>query len=214
MRSFPILAQVQNRSAVADDRSELRRRLSEQRTRLAPRERIAAAEALAEALEQLPEFIVDTRVAGYWAVGGEVPLLAAYARLRAREQTYLLPVIVGENSLQFAPWQAGAPVRANRYGIPEPEIDTAHLLSAGAVDLVLVPLLGFDRAGNRLGMGAGYYDRTFAFLRDAPRPAQPVLVGIGYHFQEIDALTPQPWDVPLDFIATDRELISCTEPHP
>ena len=199
---------------MADDRSELRKRLREQRTRLAPRERIAAAEALAQVLEQLPEFIVDARVAGYWAVSGEAPLLAAYARLRGREQTYLLPVIGNDDTLQFAPWQSGAPVHANRYGIPEPVADAAQLLAASAVDLVLVPLLGFDRRGNRLGMGAGYYDRTFAFLRDAARPAQPLLVGIGYHFQEIDALTPQPWDVPLDFIATDRELIACTEPHP
>ena len=77
------------------------------------------------------------------------------------------------------------------------------------IDLVLVPLLGFDRRGNRLGAGAGYYDRSFAFLKEKPRPAQPLLVGIGYHFQELPQLTPQPWDVALDFVATDRELIEC-----
>jgi len=198
-------------SNTALDRSDLRKRLRAQRAAIAPRERIAAAEAIGGVLEQLPEFIVDARVAGYWAVGGEVPLLTAYARLRAREQTYLLPVIGADDTLRFAPWQAGMPVRTNRFGIPEPEADTAALVAPHDVDLVLVPLLGFDRCGNRLGMGAGYYDRTFAFLRDAPRPAQPLLVGIGYHFQEIDALTPQSWDVPLDFIATDRELISCLD---
>ena len=187
----------------------MRARLREQRARLPPRARIAAAEALADTLEQLPEFVVDARVAGYWAVGGEVPLLAAYARLRARAQTYLLPAIGADDTLRFASWQAGAPVRANRYGIPEPDVDAAALIAPHDVDLVLVPLLGFDRRGNRLGMGAGYYDRTFAFLRVAARPAQPLLVGIGYHFQEVDALAAQAWDVALDFIATDRELISC-----
>ena len=74
----------------------------------------------------------------------------------------------------------------------------------------LFPLLGFDRRGNRLGSGAGYYDRTFAFLRELQRPAQPILVGIGYHFQEVAAMSPNAWDVPMDFIATDRELIDCT----
>jgi 5-formyltetrahydrofolate cyclo-ligase len=75
---------------------------------------------------------------------------------------------------------------------------------------VLVPLVGFDRRGNRLGSGGGWYDRSFAFLRDVPRPARPILVGIGYHFQEVEKLDAQPWDIPMDFIATDRELIACT----
>ena len=198
-------------SGLNTDRAALRKRLRDARALLAPRERMAAAEALADVLEQLPEFIVDTRVAGYWAVGGEMPLHAAYARLRAREQIYHLPMIGADDVLRFAPWQAGAALGNNRYGIPEPQVDAAQLLPAPRVDVVLLPLVGFDRGGNRLGMGAGYYDRTFAFLRDAPRPAQPVLVGIGYHFQEIDALAPQPWDVRLDFVATERELISCLD---
>ena len=171
---------------------------------------MAAADALADVLDQLPEFVVDARVAGYWAVGGEMPLHAAYARLRAREQYYFLPVLDADGALRFALWNPGAAIRTNRYGIPEPDVPTSQLLSADQLDLVLVPLLGFDRNGNRLGMGAGYYDRTFAFLQNVARPAQPVLAGIGYHFQEIPALTPQPWDVPLDCIATERELIPCS----
>ena len=92
--------------------------------------------------------------------------------------------------------------------------DAAALLSATQIDLVLVPLLGFDRRGNRLGAGAGYYDRSFEFLRAKPRPAQPLLVGIGYHFQEVPELPAESWDVPLDFIATDRELIECAPRNP
>jgi 5-formyltetrahydrofolate cyclo-ligase len=198
-------------NSLTPDRSELRARLRAQRAALSPRERMAAAEALAEVLDQLPEFVVDARVAGYWAIGGEMPLHAAYARLRAREQRYFLPVIDANDALRFAPWQPGAALRTNRYGIPEPDVAPAELLTPQQLDLVLVPLLGYDRNGNRLGMGAGYYDRTFEFLRGVPRPAQPVLAGIGYHFQEVPALAPQPWDVPLDFIATERELIACGE---
>jgi len=195
---------------VTESRAELRARLRAERAALAPQQRIAAAQSLHATLEQLPEFLVDTRVAGYWAVGGEMPLLALLGPLRARAQRYHLPVIGVDNTLRFAPWQAGAPVQANRYGIPEPE-SAADLVAPEAMELVLVPLLGFDRRGNRLGMGAGYYNRGFAFLRDAVRPAQPLLVGIGYHFQEVAALPSEPWDVRLDFVATDRELIDCTE---
>jgi 5-formyltetrahydrofolate cyclo-ligase len=77
-----------------------------------------------------------------------------------------------------------------------------------------VPLLGFDRRGNRLGHGGGYYDRSFGFLNEQVRPTEPLLVGIGYAFQELAQVDEQAWDVPLDFVATERELIDCTMPDP
>jgi len=187
----------------------VRQRLRAQRAGLDARERMAAAEALAKSLEQLPEFLVDARIAGYWAVGGEMPLHAVYSSLRAREQEYFLPLLAEPDLLRFAAWQPGAALRHNRYGIPEPDVAKGDL-GPNELDVVLLPLLGFDRKGNRLGMGAGYYDRSFAFLRDARRPARPVLVGIGYHFQEVAQIDPAEGDVRLDFIATDRELIACS----
>ncbi len=193
----------------SSSRAELRARLRAERAALGAGERIAAANALISTLEQLPEFLVDTHVAGYWAVNGELPLNIALGRLHARAQNYYLPVLAAGNLLKFGEWRPGVAVRANRYGIPEPVCDDASLLSATQIELMLVPLLGFDRRGNRLGAGAGYYDRSFAFLRGMTRPAQPLLVGIGYHFQELPELPTESWDVPLDFIATDRELIEC-----
>ena len=191
------------------DRSAVRQRLRAQRAGLDARERMAAAEALAKSLEQLPEFLVDARIAGYWAVGGEMPLHAVYSSLRKREQEYFLPLLAEPDLLRFAAWQPGSALRHNRYGIPEPDVAKGDL-APNELDVVLLPLLGFDREGNRLGMGAGFYDRSFAFLRDARRPARPVLVGIGYHFQEVAQIDPAEWDVRLDFIATDRELIACS----
>jgi 5-formyltetrahydrofolate cyclo-ligase len=123
-------------------------------------------------------------------------------------------LITPANDLQFAAWSAGADLQANRYGIPEPVAAATERLGPAEIDVVLVPLLGFDRRGNRLGSGAGFYDRSFAFLRDRQRPARPVLIGVGYHFQEVPALAPATWDVALDFIATDRELIACTTEDP
>jgi 5-formyltetrahydrofolate cyclo-ligase len=187
---------------------QLRARLRESRERLGAAERIGAAQGVLGSLEQLPEFLVDINIAGYWAVRGEVPLNLVYARTRTREQRYQLPILQPDKSLKFAAWQFGEELHPNRYGIPEPDSTTAT--SGAGLDVVLVPLLGFDRRGNRLGSGAGYYDRTFAFLRELQRPAQPILVGIGYHFQEVAAMSPNAWDVPMDFIATDRELIDCT----
>jgi 5-formyltetrahydrofolate cyclo-ligase len=191
----------------------LRARLREARAQLTPTQRIAAATGLVDHLEQLPEFLVDTRVAGYWAVAGELPLHAAVARLRARGQHYHLPVIAKGRHLRFAPLLANATLHPNRYGIPEPQCAESELLAPSAIELVLVPLTAFDRRGHRLGSGGGYYDRSFAFLRDVARPASPLLVGIGYSFQELPALERQAWDVPMDYIATERELIDCTAPE-
>lgn len=198
-------------TASEPERQQLRREIKARRAQLQPVERIDAAGKLRHSLEQLPEFMVDDRVAGYWACGGELPLNLAIAGFAEREQQFHLPIIGADHKMLFAPWHTQDDVTPNRYGIPEPA-DASHAVPASLVDVVLVPLLGFDRQGNRLGMGGGYYDRTFAFLQDEERPATPLLVGIGYAFQERTDLVPQTWDVPMDYIATDQELIDCTEP--
>ncbi|MFK2902894.1 5-formyltetrahydrofolate cyclo-ligase [Dyella ginsengisoli] len=189
-------------------RRELRQRLTERRKALTPQQRIAAAQGLRHSLEQLPEYHTDTRVAGYWAVNGELALNLVIPPLLARGQQFLLPLLGAERQLRFAPWNAGDAVEPNRHGIPEP-VRVTTPLAPFQLDLVLVPLLAFDRRGQRLGYGGGYYDRSFAFLNEQARPTEPLLVGIAYDFQEVDAIEPARWDVPLDFVATDRELIDC-----
>jgi 5-formyltetrahydrofolate cyclo-ligase len=193
------------------DRAALRKILSERRSALGASERIAAATSLVEHLEAIPEFLTDPHIAGYWAVSGELPLAAIIGSLRARGQTYFLPVIDAEKRLQFAPWSPGMAIATNRFGIPEPSDPHLAHLAPDAMNVVLVPLLGFDRRGHRLGFGGGYYDRSFAFLRDLQRPSKPLLVGIGYAAQEVTRIVPEAWDVKLDYVATERELVDCTE---
>jgi len=191
-------------------RIALRNKLRASRVAIPAAERIAAATSVATHLESIPEFLTDENIAGYWAVSGELPLAAILGGLRARSQVYLLPVVGEDELLRFAPWRPGIEIATNRFGIPEPACAPGELVAADALDVVLVPLLGFDRRGHRLGFGGGYYDRSFAFLNDQARPGRPLLVGIGYAAQEIDAIEPQSWDVRLDYIATDRELVDCT----
>ncbi|MGB3268481.1 MAG: 5-formyltetrahydrofolate cyclo-ligase [Rhodanobacter sp.] len=194
-------------------RRELRQRLAEQRRALPPTERINAAQGLRRSLEQLPEYFTDRRVAGYWASHGELPLNLVIPPLASRGQQFLLPVTGPGRQLRFAAWKPGDAVEANRYGIPEPVLP-GELFEPFQLDLVLVPLLGFDRRGNRLGHGGGYYDRGFAFLNEQVRPTEPLLVGIAYAFQELPEVDEQDWDVPLDFVATERELIDCSRSGP
>jgi 5-formyltetrahydrofolate cyclo-ligase len=198
--------------ASADPRAALRKQLRSRREALSAAERIIAANGLVAQLERIPEFLTDRRIAGYWAIGGELPLLGLMPGLRARGQTYHLPVAGKDRHLRFAPWRPGVEIVANRYGIPEPVVAEAELLPPAALDLVLVPLLGFDRRGQRLGFGGGYYDRSFQFLRERTDVGKPVLVGVGYAMQEVEAIAAMPWDVRLDYVATERELIDLTPP--
>ncbi|HET7300390.1 MAG TPA: 5-formyltetrahydrofolate cyclo-ligase [Oleiagrimonas sp.] len=193
-------------------RHVLRDRLTEKRRQLGPTERIQAALGVRRSLEQLPEFMTDERIAGYWACAGELPLNLVMASLAERGQDFYLPVIAPPRQMRFAAWRIGDDIAPNRHGIPEPA-QQDKLIPPPLLDVVLVPLVGFDRRGNRLGFGGGYYDASFAFLRDEKRPATPLLVGIGYAFQELDALDAEPWDIRLDYIATESELIDCTEPE-
>lgn len=190
-----------------EHRRTLREQMRSRRNALAARERFAAAEALSQHLRTLPDFAEAERVGGYWAVRGELPL---HALLAPRPRfAYCLPCLTPEMSLRFAPWLPGDALHANRYGIPEPDVAATMQLAPEALDLVLVPLLAFDRRGARLGSGGGYYDRSFAFLREQSRPARPLLVGVGYAFQQVDQLRSEAWDVALDYVVTDAGLIRC-----
>src|SRR5690606_36778353 len=143
------------------DRKLLRRELRQRRRDIPAAQRIAAADSLATRLLALP-FLPDRGdVAGYWAMDGEIALHVLQMRLPKRLR-YCLPVLCGDR-LRFSPWRPGDRLATNRYGIPDPEVDDASLLEPAAMALVLVPLVGLDASGQRLGMGGGWYDRSFAF---------------------------------------------------
>ena len=194
---------ILNRGA-PDPRREARRRLRERRLAAPPAERMAAAEAIAGALIAHPRFPASGYVGGYWAMRGEVPLHLLQMRLPAG-LSWCLPCVQPGGLLMVAPWRPGDPLVANAYGIPEPDLERASLLPPQAMALVVLPLLGFTADGQRLGMGGGYYDRSFAFRQQAPAP--PWLVGAAYSFQRLDFLEAQSWDVRLDAIATEHGVI-------
>lgn len=193
-------------------RAALRRDLRARRAALSAAQRVAAAQGLVAQVEQVPEFITDHRIAGYWATAGELPLAALMAGVLARGQIWHLPIVADDGLLRFAPWRMGDALAPNRYGIPEPVCAPGQSLSPQEMDVVLVPLLGFDRSGHRLGFGGGYYDRSFSFLLGRADVGKPVLVGVGYAMQEVERIDAQPWDVRLDYVATEREWIDLTPP--
>ncbi len=150
----------------------------------------------------------NARVALYWAVQGELPLLDTVHLLTAIGAAQYLPVVQDDGSLRFAPWRTGAELASNRFGIPEPVVKADQLFTAADLDVILLPLLAFDGQGNRVGSGAGFYDRSLAALISGPRPGKPLLIGVGYAFQQVARLVAQPWDVRLDRIVCQSGLVT------
>jgi 5-formyltetrahydrofolate cyclo-ligase len=186
-------------------RQPLRQELKAKRNQISVPEKMAAAEAVAKhILAQLPES--GGTLAAYWACSGELPLHILQMRL-PKHWIWCLPVVQADRQLLFAPWRPGDELVTNQYGIPEPTLCHSSCLRPDELSAVLVPLLGFTRHGQRLGMGGGYYDASFAFRKN--KLEAPQLIGVAFACQEIDTLNVQDWDINLDFIATENEWINC-----
>ncbi len=188
------------------DASTLRQQMRAARRRLSPREREAATALFTEHVARSRPFRHARAVAFYLPNDGEMDLRPLMQLAwRAGKQCFL-PVVgmPWEHRLWFMPWEPGVPLSPNRFGIPEPPLQR-HIrwYRAFTLDLALVPLVAFDPHGNRLGMGGGYYDRSFAYLRHRRRWRHPCLMGAAYGFQEVAGLPTRPWDVPLDAVATE-----------
>lgn len=113
-----------------------------------------------------------------------------------------------KHALYFAPYQVGSKLQLNRYGIPEPVCHPAQWKTAQQLDLLLLPLVAFDIKGNRIGMGGGFYDRTLAYLQHRQYWRKPVLIGLAHELQKVEQLNVQRWDIPLDYIASEKKIYS------
>lgn len=190
------------------DRKSLRQNLRQARRELDVPTRLTGAEDLATRLLALPFAPSQGLAAGYWAGDGEIALHRWQTSLPANV-TYCLPMLAGK-VLKFAPWRPGQALTTNRYGIPEPDIAIDDALDASAMAMVVTPLVGFDAVCRRLGMGGGWYDRSFAFRLGQPAP--PFLVGAAFDCQQVDALPGADWDVPLDAVCTPNATFLASSP--
>jgi len=143
-------------------------------------------------------------VAGYMPMRSEIDPRLLMDRLAAAGAFLCLPDVVAEGTpLAFRRWAPDEPLDTGRYGIAVPLPDAEVLVP----DLVLVPMLAFDRQGHRLGYGGGYYDRTIARLRDA---GHVVAVGLAFSGQVRDDLPVAPHDMRLDWIVTESAALPVT----
>ena len=148
------------------------------------------------------------KIAIYYPVSGEVGTWQLLERIWSAHKRAYLPVLHTKNNfpLRFAEITSQSRFVDNQFGIPEPDVPYRNLLKPQQMDLVCVPLVGFDMAGHRLGMGGGYYDRSFAFVNHRHTRRPPYLVGLAYEFQKCSQLIADAWDVDLDAIITEDTL--------
>jgi len=138
-------------------------------------------------------------VAGYVQVGSEVDPAGLMQLAASMGKTLALPWLANRTApIMFREWKTGEPLETAPFGFRQPLATVPKCVP----DMILTPLVGFDRALNRLGQGAGHYDRAFAACPDSLR------IGLAWSVQECAALTPDPWDVPLDAVLTEKEWIT------
>ena len=186
----------------------LRPRLRATRIALSPSEQRNHSHALARSLGKHTAFLRAHRIGAYWSANGEIDPFPLLRLAHANHKLCFLPVIRPHSGrkLWFLEYSPGDPLQRNRFGIAEPRLRNRRTRLAGALDLLLVPLVGFDADCNRLGMGGGYYDRTLSYLGRRRRWHRPLLVGIAHECQRVEAIETKPWDVPLDMVATEERI--------
>lgn len=144
----------------------------------------------------------NKNIALYFAKKEELNVSLLVKHLWKENINVFLPVMNSEEmTLHFAAYRENTVMKENVYGIDEPEC--VSILSPKELDIVLLPMLAFNRQGQRLGMGKGYYDRTFAFRQN--NRIKPLLIGIAYANQESEELIADEWDIPVDVIITENE---------
>lgn len=220
-----------------DKKNSLRKSFREKRNRLDPATIAKKSEEMAQILSKRPEFLYSQKIAAYISTDFEIdPSFLMEKAWQLGKKCYLPILHPLEERLMFLEFQKGDPLVANRFGILEPclvarstqdtqsAISAQKIIPAWALELVLTPLVAFDIHGHRLGMGKGYYDKTFDFLSSdfysslstgnlsgnlqERKPGYPRLIGLGYEEQCADHPLPHlPSDIPLIAIATEKRVI-------
>ena len=193
---------------VAFARARLRKQLREKRRALTPAERERAARRVARNVDRKLGLRAGDRVALYCTLRDELDTAPLFALARRRGWRLYVPRVERARhgrTMRFV--EAGGRERVNRLGIREPQ--TPRTIGARWLDLVLVPLVGFDAHGMRLGMGAGFYDRAFAYRRWRRAWRGPRLIGVGYAFQQVPRILPAQHDVHLDAVVTEKGVLKC-----
>ena len=188
-------------------RPQLRRLLRKARRELSPCAQRLAARGLYQQLAQHPLFRRAKHIALYLPTDGEIDPRLLLREAQRRGKTTYLPVLSAwpRTKMVFQRLSPGEKLQPNRYRILEPRINHARQRKVWALDLVLLPLVGFDETGGRLGMGGGFYDRSLAYQARRQSWRKPTLLGLAHECQKVGSLAQASWDVPLQGTVSDKQ---------
>jgi len=181
----------------------LRQLLRQKRNNISPSDRATFDNSINQSIISTALLLRSPKIASYLANDGEPALDLFIKTCSAGLSHHFLPVL-NKQQLKFSSYSWGDELKSNRFNIPEPL--AKHTLPPRLLSTILIPLVGFDHLGHRVGMGGGYYDRTLSFMRNPLCQKKPLLIGIAYSVQKTQEIKPEPWDVPLDAIITEQGL--------
>lgn len=189
-------------------KEQLRKKFIQCRKALSSTQAQQESEGLVAALIQTPEYQQAKEIAVYLATPQEISLHPIIQACWLNNKKTYLPCL-NDSTLIFTKFQENTPLIKNQFNIPEPEQNTTTIAPL-ALDLVLMPLIAIDQHGNRLGMGKGFYDKTFYFLNHNPRPPKPLLIGVGFQCQSsIASLPSNTLDIPCNAMLTHKQFYRC-----
>jgi len=199
------------------DRKQLRLQTKEWRINLSALEQQNLAETISANLINLDVFKHSKTIGLYMSTQGEVSTAPILEYAWQHRKLCYLPILQQDarqnKFLAFGKYNKNDILKDNKYAIAEPVTSLSEQISGMKLDLVIVPLVAFDANCNRLGYGGGYYDRTFAAKQQLAPHSAPILVGLAYELQKVSELAHEKWDVPLDYVMTEKKLYFRKDEH-
>ena len=164
--------------------------------------RLNSSRIISERVMRMHEFTACDSVACYLPAQDEVDLSEIIERAWRMKKRVYAPVVKEDFSMHFVQLTAETECQKNRYGLWEPV--SGLQISPRKIDLVITPVVAFDNCRNRIGMGGGYFDRCFAFLKHKKHWLRPKLLGLAFECQRVEKINPSPWDIRLYQVITER----------
>lgn len=191
-------------SRLLSDRQNIRRAMFCLRQSLTQAQQRQAAEHVTEKALNFSLIRQAKTLALYFSVNDELDTHPLITQLWQQKKQLYLPVLhpFARGQLLFFRYDPASPLKLNRFGIPEPYLNLRHLLPLNLLDVVFIPLVGFDNEGHRLGMGGGFYDRTLQRCQQY----HFTTIGLAYDCQYVERLPYTDWDVPLSVVITPSKL--------
>ncbi len=187
-------------------KQEIRKTIRVKRNNLPQSVQQSSQQAIAKQLSDCGLIAQHQHIACFLSFDGEISTQTIFNHLFEQKKNCYLPKLkpFKPNRLWFMPYCENSLMVNNRYGIPEVDATLNNAITVSKIDLVLLPLVAFDKNGNRLGMGGGFYDATFAHLKNSLN--RPIFIGLAYDAQQVDNLPSDPWDLPLDGVCTEKQF--------